>query len=44
MPQQREPKVKPLINLDAHSNKELKRAVLPRTIKGYDRTLVLFDE
>ncbi|KAL3467666.1 hypothetical protein BJX64DRAFT_299023 [Aspergillus heterothallicus] len=44
MPQQREPKVKPLINLDVHSNKELKRAVLPRTIKGYNRTLVLFDE
>ncbi|KAL4948932.1 hypothetical protein BDW69DRAFT_198491 [Aspergillus filifer] len=44
MPQQREPKGKPLINLDTHSNKELKRAVLPRTIKGYDSTLVLFDE
>ncbi|KAJ0413052.1 hypothetical protein BJY00DRAFT_322648 [Aspergillus carlsbadensis] len=31
------------IDLDDYDNKEIKRAVLPRTARKYDRTLALFD-
>ncbi|RHZ53562.1 uncharacterized protein CDV56_101788 [Aspergillus thermomutatus] len=32
-----------VINLDDHDDKEIKRAVLPRTAKKYDRSLMIFD-
>ncbi|KAL4985863.1 hypothetical protein BDW68DRAFT_179314 [Aspergillus falconensis] len=32
-----------LINLSEHDHREIKRAVLPRTARKYDRTLMIFD-
>lgn len=33
-----------IVNLDDHDNKEIKRAVLPRTTKKYKRALMIFDK
>lgn len=33
-----------VINLDEHDDKEIKRAVLPRTAEQYERSLKIFDK
>ncbi|KAL4981965.1 hypothetical protein BDW68DRAFT_182998 [Aspergillus falconensis] len=31
-----------IINLPEHDDKEIKRAVIPQTVREYDRTLLIF--
>jgi hypothetical protein len=44
MPQKPVAKFTCVINLDDHDDKEIKRAVLPRTAEQYERSVKIFDQ